>query len=269
MSDFATDPALAAIAEAFGRTGSSRLPKHVRLYDAIAEAIDAGWLGAGDKLPGERELCAAIGISLGTGQKALGLLVTDGRIVREHGRGTFVRQGRRPLTELWHYRFRDPVTRELLPVYARVQARELIDGDGPWRNALGFDLAGYVCIRRIVSIAGQLRCWSEMVLPAGRFGRLMTLPLTQLESVNLKQLLATTFNAPTLATAQTVLVQPLPAVVRRALELGPRSIGLLLQIVATSRRAEPISYQRIYVPQSALELEIGAETMTVATAVAA
>ena len=263
------DPMIAGLADAYARTGSSRMAKHARLYDVIANEIDGGRLAAGEKLPGERELCAAMGISLGTVQKALSLLVSDGRIVREHGRGTFIRKGRRPMTEMWHYRFRDPVTRELLPVYARVHSRDLVGAELPWRNALGFDPAGYVRVQRIVSIGDALRCWSEMFLPAGRFGRMLELPLADLASVNLKQVLATHFNAPTLSIRQTVLVQALPAVVRLAIDAPSRSTGLLLQVVATSRAGETISFQRIYVPQTSLELEIGADTFTVAAAAAA
>lgn len=263
------DAVLATIAQTFAITGASRLPKHARLYDAVVTSIDCGTFRDGDKLPGERELCAATGISLGTVQKALGLLAGDGRIVREHGRGTYIRRGRRSMTELWHYRFRDPVTRKLLPVYARVQCRERVGPGQPWNLALGLDAAGYVRIGRVITIGDALRCWSDMYLPAGRFGRMLDLPLSDLASVNLKQILATKFNAPTLATTQTVLVRPFPAAVRKAIDARPRAVGLLLQIVATTRQAEPISYQRIYVPQSDFELEVGAETIQHAIAAAA
>ena len=264
-----SDLIVSALAEAFALSGSSRMPKHARLYDVITAEIDAGRLAAGVKLPGERDLGGAMGISLGTVQKALSLLVADGRIVREHGRGTFVRKGRRSMTEMWHYRFRDPASRELLPVYARVHSRDLVAAEPPWEDALGFDPAGYVRIRRIVQIGDVLRCWSEMYLASGRFARILKLPLADLASVNLKQVLATQFNAPTLAIAQTVCVRTFPPTIRQALDVPPRSVGLLLQIVATSRRGEAISFQRIYVPPSDLELEIGAETTAVTIAAAA
>jgi DNA-binding GntR family transcriptional regulator len=265
----APDAAASLIAAAFERTAASRLPKHARLYDAIAAEIDAARLDAGEKLPGERELCAATGISLGTVQKALSLLVADGRIVREHGRGTFVRTGRRPMTELWHYRFRDPVTRTLLPAFARLVGRTQVPADAAVRAALGEDRAGYVRVTRIVSIGDRFRCWSEMHLPFARFAALLDMPEAEIESVNLKRVLATAFNAPTLATSQTVLLHAFPADIAQQIGVAPRAPGLSLQITATSRGGVPISFQRIYVPRSDCEMEIGADAAPETAAAAA
>ncbi len=258
-----------AIGAAFVDTGASRLPKQARLYDAITREIDAGRLRPGQKLPGERELCAATGVSLGTVQKALGLLAGDGLIVREHGRGTFIRAGRRPLTELWHYRFREPSTGQLLSVFAKLAGRAHVNADGPWQTALGDGGAGFVRISRIVSIGGRFRCWSEMHLPFARFSRLLQLPRRDIESVNLKLLLASGFNAPTLATTQTVLLQPFPAAVAEAIGVRAGTLGLLLQIVGTSRGGVPITFQRIHGPPSDCEMEIGADALPTAVAAAA
>ena len=88
-------------------------PKHLRLRAAIIDAVHAGELPAGTKISGERELSAALGVSLGTTQKALGRLVDDGFLVRRHGHGTFVGSARRPVRRLvalplprrrWHER---------------------------------------------------------------------------------------------------------------------------------------------------------------------
>jgi GntR family transcriptional regulator len=259
----------ALISESFAGTSGSRLPKHVRLYDAVAAQIDTGHLTAARKLPGERDLCDATGLSLGTVQKALGMLVTDGRIVREHGRGTFVRGDRRPLTEMWHYRFRDPATGTHLPVYATLAGREHVAAGSPWSDALGPDDAGYVRITRVVSIAGRFRCWSEMHLPFHRFGGLMRLPRADIESINLKQLLAAKFAAPTLATTQTVIIRSFPNDVAEAIGTEPGTPGLLLSITGASRGGVPITFQRIHVPQSDCELEIGVDAVSSITAAAA
>lgn len=257
------------IGEAFVRSEASRLPKHVRLYDAIVANIDVGLLAPGQKLPGERDLCTATGISLGTVQKGLSQLVTDGRVQREHGRGTFVRFGHLPLTDLWHYRFREPGSDQLLPVYARMVERAQVLGDAEVVRALGQDRSRYVRISRVISISDRFKCWSEMHLPYSRFGGLMELAQEDIESVNLKLLLASRFNAPTVATTQTVQVKTPSKEVAQHIGVKQRTSGLQLQIVGIGRGSLPITFQRIYVPSSDCEMEVGAEAAPAVVAAAA
>ena len=138
---------LTAIVDAFEAARRAGLPKIAQLYDAISKLISAGKINEGTKLPGERELSAALKLSLGTVQKSLNSLMNDGELIREHGRGTFARANRHALSELWHYRFRDPETRILLPVYAKVIDRALVKQDPILKQALGADELGYVMIR--------------------------------------------------------------------------------------------------------------------------
>lgn len=248
--------ALAAIAAAYRRDGSPGAPKGARLRGAIARLVAAGALADGARLPGERDLCAALDISLGTVQKALDLLVRDGDLVREHGRGTFVRRHRQEMQALWHYRFVDPATGERLPVYARLLDRALVPTDAETARYLGADPRGFVRIRRLIDIGGQFTCWSEMDLPASRFRRLMSLKASRLERVNLKQILSEDFGASTISIGQTArLVRP-PATVAAQLGLKARVHCLRLQIVAFDRAGDPISLQKILVPPNACDLEL-------------
>lgn len=259
QNPLATDDVARRIGDSFAVSEASRLPKHVRLYDAIVANIEAGVLAPGDKLPGERDLCGATGISLGTVQKGLAQLVTDGRVQREHGRGTFVRTGHLPLTDLWHYRFREPGSDQLLPVYARVVERAQVLGDAEVARALGLDRSRFVRISRVLNISDRFKCYSEMHLPFSRFSGLMEMPQEDIEGVNLKLLLANRFNSPTIATTQTVQVKTFTKEIVHHIGARQRTSGLLLQIVGIGRGGIPITFQRIYVPPSECEMEVGAE----------
>lgn len=247
------------IGESFAASESSRLSKHARLYDAVVTNINAGYLLPGQKLPGERELCVSTGISLGTVQKGLSQLVSDGRIQREHGRGTFVRATQPPLTDLWHYRFREPGSGRLLPVFARLIERSHVEGDASVIQLLGEDRLGYVRISRVINLDNRFQCWSEMHLPFSRFGDLMEVAQSDIEGVNLKLLLSSRFNSPTLATEQTVQVKAFPQSVTQYIGAKPRTSGLVLQIVGFSRDRAPITFQRIYVPPTEYEMEVSAD----------
>lgn len=69
---------------------TSSLPLHSQLRSAIDQRIESGeWLPE-RQVPSERELCEQFQVSRITVRQALHQLVTDGRLVRMHGRGTFV-----------------------------------------------------------------------------------------------------------------------------------------------------------------------------------
>src|SRR5215468_3767464 len=59
----------------------------------LAESRRAG-LGSGSRLPTERQLAADLGVTRTTIRRALAVLEAEGRISREVGRGTFLRDAR-------------------------------------------------------------------------------------------------------------------------------------------------------------------------------
>ena len=77
-----------AIATAFARGLEAGMPRYLQLQNTVTRLIQAGELRAGGQLPPDQQLTAALGISLGTVQKALSNLASEGWITREHGRGT-------------------------------------------------------------------------------------------------------------------------------------------------------------------------------------
>jgi GntR family transcriptional regulator len=257
------------ISNSFERSQRQGLSKAAQLYEAISSLVHSGSLSDGAKLPGEREICGATGLSLGTVQKALNALTSDGDLVREHGRGTFVRSARNSLKELWHYRFRHPGREELLPVYATVESRSRVASLPVSNSMLGEDRVGYVRISRLINIDYKFQCWSEMYLRASRFGRLLELPMSSLERVNLKQILSDEFNAPTLAISQTARIERPPADISKKIGLSSRAHCLVLRVLATSRHREPITFQKIIVPPVEYELELTAAPYEVAKALAA
>src|SRR3974390_924589 len=66
-------------------------PLYLQVRDAVFERIRSGQLKSGGVLPSEMDLHRELGVSLGTLRKALGVLESEQLIVREPGRGTFVR----------------------------------------------------------------------------------------------------------------------------------------------------------------------------------
>jgi len=71
---------------------SSPVPLHDQFRAYLLELIASGELRPGDRLPGEKEYAAALGISLAPIRQALLDLVKGGYLTRARGRGTFVEQ---------------------------------------------------------------------------------------------------------------------------------------------------------------------------------
>lgn len=67
-------------------------PPFKQIADQLRAGIDRGELVAGDKLPSESVLIEHYGVARMTVRQALQELRNEGRVVAEHGRGTYVRQ---------------------------------------------------------------------------------------------------------------------------------------------------------------------------------
>lgn len=65
-------------------------PLFLRVADQIEQYIAGNALNAGDRLPGERELCDLLGVSRASVREALRSLQTRGIVRVRHGKGVFV-----------------------------------------------------------------------------------------------------------------------------------------------------------------------------------
>ena len=83
---------------------SSAVPLHLQIRRAIQDEIASGVLVPGTRLPTELEYANAFGVSIAPVRQALLDLADAGLVVRQKGKGTFVRSGKvegnRPAGEL-------------------------------------------------------------------------------------------------------------------------------------------------------------------------
>jgi GntR family transcriptional regulator len=69
---------------------TTKSPRYVQVYSAVRDWIYSGSYKAGGRLPTEGELCDMFNVSRITTRKAVDMLVDEGLVVRQPGRGTFV-----------------------------------------------------------------------------------------------------------------------------------------------------------------------------------
>lgn len=99
MTDPSAHPAVQALL-APAVSGINRLSAADTVRARIGLAIELGLLAAGEQLPADAEVAAALGVSEITARRGLKSLANDGVLIRRRGRtgGTFVASPERPVT---------------------------------------------------------------------------------------------------------------------------------------------------------------------------
>ncbi len=225
------------------------LPKHARMRRTILDGIASGALAHGDRLPSEQQLAREFRVSVGTARRALGQLVTEGVVVREQGRGTFVADAPRPF-----FRFVDARGGAILPVSSHILDRSRTDARGAWSDALGEDSSGWVRIRRLVHVGGQFNCYSEFYVGASRFGGMLDHPIG--EDARLKKILGDAFHATIVRVAQSVAAQRFGHDLCELIGQRRGTFGLVVDATSFDAHDEPVCFQRNWIPASDHRLEL-------------
>ena len=149
------------------------LPLHHQLRHLLRQRIESGEWPPGFRLPAERDLMRAFGVSRTTVRQALDGLEREGLIVRRHGQGTFV--SRPALVEgLARLRgFTEELREQGLDYQVRLLRADLAVADDEVAKALGLQPGSEVVqISRVVWLDGQPLFTDDSWLVAGP-GRLV------------------------------------------------------------------------------------------------
>jgi DNA-binding GntR family transcriptional regulator len=230
--------------------------KHVRLQAAILAAIAEGVLGAGDQLPPEPVLADGVGLSLGTIRRCLTHLANEGVVSREHGRGTFIAGLTLTENEVWHMRFLEDDLATVRPIYQRVLGREIVAGPGAWEDFLGASADGFVRIRRAVNVDSMFVCHSDFYLPGDRFLGIMEMDPHEIESVGMKHVLRLTFDVPIARVQKVSQTLPTPVEISAVIGVAPGHPAQRLEVRSYSYENTPTSYQAIWIPPTAVPLDL-------------
>ncbi|AWN36192.1 GntR family transcriptional regulator [Methylobacterium radiodurans] len=157
-----------------------RLPLYQRLRDEIAHQIARNTWRSGEPIPTEAELAATHGVAIGTVRKAIDVLVADGLVERQQGRGTFVRRPRFDRSLFRFFRHLGPDGSQVVPE-GRILSRALRPAPETVRAALAVDArAETIQLVRLRLLQGRPILSEEIWLPAGRFAPLLTAPLPEI-----------------------------------------------------------------------------------------
>lgn len=143
-----------------------------------ARITEGDWV-PGSAIPAETVLAKEHGVALGTMRQAIALLVSQGLLERQHGRGTFVRSGIGGATMLRFFRFRTGSELSATPTSTILRART-VKASVAIANTLGLSSGAEVLeLLRLRSVQ-SLPCLLETIhLPLPLFAPLMALDTAQ------------------------------------------------------------------------------------------
>jgi GntR family transcriptional regulator len=234
-------PALARIPPMIRRQPGTTV--HGQIEDWLANAIAAGELAPGDRLPTENDLAAWLGVSRMTLRHALGELAQRGLVTRTVGRGggTFVAEPKleQDLTTLAG--FSAQLRRHGKVAGARVLAAAMIPASATAAAALGLTEGDHVAeVRRIRMADGKPMVIEHSLFPAALFPDLLECRLDG----SLYELLEERYGQrPHRARER---LEPVVAGVREAeaLEVDEGAPLMLVERIAYSATGRPLEFAR-------------------------
>jgi len=153
--------------------------RYAWLAGMLRARITEGTLVPGAAIPAETALAKEYGVALGTMRQAIALLVTQGLLERQHGRGTFVRAGIGGATMLRFFRFRAGKDLSASPTSEILRSRTL-KASATVAVTLGLNPGDEVLeLLRLRSLQGQPCLLETIQLPLPLFSPLVGSDTTQ------------------------------------------------------------------------------------------
>jgi len=131
-----------------------------QLYGQILEQIVSGVLGAGDRLPSEKQICERFGVSRPIVREALLRLQADGLVVSRQGSGSFVQ--RRPPQSLTRF----VQSEDVAPILRCLEARIPVEGQAAALAAIRHTPSQLAAIGRALGELGDRLASGQLAISA-------------------------------------------------------------------------------------------------------
>jgi GntR family transcriptional regulator len=240
----------------YSRPVAAGISKYAQLRDMLTAAIHAGHWKPGAQLPPERDLARMTRFSLGTVQRALRELASEGLLVRTQGSGTYVAEAPRAIDAPLHLRFLGEAGEpRYLPVLPKLISRTLIHERGPWSEWLRQSGRDIVRLDRRVSVGDEFHVFNRFYLNAQMFPEIAAAPLASLDGANLKPLLHSKMSVRVADVRQRVSLEALSAEAANAIGVKPGTYGLHLESATASGRL-PLYFEESFIPPNRRRLDV-------------
>jgi GntR family transcriptional regulator len=222
----------------------SKLPYYQQIYEILHAKIAQGEWKPGDRIPPETELIAQYQVSRSTIRQVLDMLVNEGLIYRQRGRGSFIAHPTLEqsmtrivsFTEDMHQRGFTPGTKVLSA--SLIPAEEYIAG--MLQVPVGEQLA---CLRRLRLADGEPMSVEESYLIHSYCQDVLQHDYAKQP---LREVLENEFDIHISSARQVIQAILAPKELAELLELKPKSALLFIERVSYSQGIIPVEFLRIY-----------------------
>jgi GntR family transcriptional regulator len=221
------------------------IPHYYQLQEILRKRIESGEFKPHDQFPTEAQLCQEYGVSRGTVGRAIRILVDQGWLRREQGRGTFVA---RPSLSPVFFRladFSEDMRQRGLEPSTKLLSRKVIPASEEIAARLQIPVGEKVIkIARLRLASGRPMAYETRHLAYDLCPQLME---EDLEHQSIHSLLIDKNNIPLIRTCHTVEARVLSEEEARLLEVEPGSAGFFIDRLTYTTHDRPGTwYQAVY-----------------------
>lgn len=224
---------------------SGPMPRYHQLKEILRKRIESGEFKPDDQFPTEEQLCQEYGISRGTVGRAVKILVDEGWLRREQGRGTFVT---RPSLSPVFFRlanFSEDMRQRGLEPSTRLLNLEVIPASAEIATRLQIPVEEKVIkISRLRLASGRPMAYETRHLAYDLCPQLVG---EDLEHQSIHSLLIDKYDIPLIRACHTVEARVLSEEEAKLLEVEPGSAGFFIDRVTYTTHDRPGTwYQALY-----------------------
>lgn len=208
----------------------------------------------GGRLSSEAAMARLHGVSLGTIQRALGLLADRGIVDRRHGAGTFVKSATlidlgnaTPTEEVKYFRFEPPDGGTLVAIKSRVTEVGITNKHGPWSDFLGANQA-FTVITRVVRVDNTYEFLSQIFVAVRSAQNLTRIPVDSLHGASFRRYFRQQHGIVTKYEQHLLNSAIMPAKVRELTGTAQGAIGMEWQIRIFNHSDAPVIFQQNFLP---------------------
>ena len=218
------------------------VPRYYQLVEILQKRLQSGEFQPGDQFPTEERLCLEHGLSRGTVRRALNILVDEGWLRREQGRGTFVVDSSRPPVFFRLADFSEDMQDRGLVPSTKVLKLHVIDASQEIADRLQIPVGEKVIESARLRMANDKPMAYETRYLAYDVCPQLLIEDLALESIH--SLLIDKYNIPLIRACHTVEARVLSEEEARLLEVESGSAGFFVDRVTYTVNERPVTWYR-------------------------
>jgi GntR family transcriptional regulator len=224
---------------------SGPIPRYHQLRVILRKRIESGEFKPDDQFPTEEQLCREYSISRGTVGRAIKILVDEGWLRREQGRGTFVTCPSLSPVFFRLANFTEDMLQRGWKPSTRLLSLEIIPANEETATRLQMPVGAKVIkISRLRLANGRPMAYETRYLAHGLCPQLME---EDLEHQSIHSLLIDKYNIPLIRACHTIEARVMSEEEAKLLEVEPGSAGFFIDRLTYTTRDRPGTwYQALY-----------------------